>query len=78
MANSTNNLFNKEDSFWQSGPENLKKSRPKKFVKSIKINFTKKIIGQIPFFAISKMAKNQILNWEKSSKLPKMQFHKKN
>ena len=29
---------------------------------------------QIPFFAISKMAKNQFLNW---GKLPKMQFHEK-
>ena len=29
-------------------------------------------LDQIPFFAISKMAKNQFLNW---GKLPKMQFH---
>jgi len=33
--------------------------------------------GQIPFFAISKMAKNQFLNWEKVLKLPKMRFHVK-
>ena len=32
---------------------------------------------QIPFFEISKMAKNQFLNWAKSSKLPKIQFHVK-
>ena len=48
-----------------SGPENLKKSRQKKLVKSIKINYTKICFDQIPFFAISKMAKNQFLNWEK-------------
>ena len=30
-----------------------------------KINFTKNFIDQIPFFAISKIAKNQLLNWEK-------------
>ena len=45
-----------------SGPENLKESRPKKLVKSNKIDFTKNFFDQIPFFAISKMAKNQILN----------------
>ena len=37
----------------------------------------KKISDQIPFFAISKMAKNQFLNWGKSLKLPEMQFHEK-
>ena len=30
---------------------------------------------QIQFFAISKMAKYQFLNWEKKLKMPKMQFH---
>ena len=29
------------------------------------INFTKKNFDQIPFFAISKMTKNEFLNWEK-------------
>ena len=29
------------------------------------INFTKKFLDKNPFFAISKMAKNQLLNWEK-------------
>ena len=43
----------------QSGPENLKKSRQKKkLVKSNKSISRKN-------FAISKMAKNQFLNWEK-------------
>ena len=27
------------------------------------INFTKNVFDQIPFFAISKLAKNQFLNW---------------
>ena len=45
----------------------------------------KKLISQnsydqmtkIYFFAISKIAKNQFLNWGKRLKLPKMQFHEK-
>ena len=49
-------------------PQNLKKSRPKKLVKSIKSISRKKFLKQIPFFAISKMAKNQFLT-EKSLKL---------
>ena len=43
----------------------IKKSRPRKLVKSNKSILWKKILGQIKFFAISKMAKNQFLNWEK-------------
>ena len=30
---------------------------------------------QNQFYAISKMAKNQFLNWEKVSKMPELQFH---
>ena len=45
-----------------SGSENLKKSRPKKLVKTNKSISRIKFLGQIPFFAISKMAKNQFLN----------------
>ena len=48
-----------------SGTENLKKSGPKKLVKSNKSISRKTFFDQIPFFAISKMAKNQFLNWEK-------------
>ena len=48
-----------------SGPENLKKSRPKKLVKSNKPISRKKFFAQFPLFANSKMAKNQFLNWEK-------------
>ena len=48
-----------------SGPENIKKSRPKKLVKPNKSMSGKKFFDQIPFFAISKLAKNQFLNWEK-------------
>ena len=33
--------------------------------KTREINFTKYFIDQIPFFAITKMAKNQFLNLEK-------------
>ena len=58
--------------FDPSGPENLKKSRPKKLVKSnksISRNFDKN-----PFFAISKIANNQFLNYENCQKL---QFHEK-
>ena len=48
-----------------SGPENLKKSRPKKLLKSNKSISKNFFFDQIPFYAISKMAKNQFLNWEK-------------
>ncbi len=33
--------------------------------KTREINFTNIFFDQIPFFAISKMTKNQFLNWEK-------------
>ena len=39
-------------------PEKLKESRPKKLVKSNKSISQKIFFDQIPFFAISKMAKN--------------------
>ena len=42
----------------------LKKSRPKKLVKSNK-SISRKYFEQNPFLAILKMAKNQFLNWEK-------------
>ena len=42
-----------------------KKIREIKGVKSNKSISRKKILDQNPFFAISKMAKNQFLNWEK-------------
>jgi len=48
-----------------SGAENLKKSRPKKLVKSNKSISRKNFFDQNQFFAISKMAKNPFLNWEK-------------
>ena len=46
-------------------------------MKSNKSISRKIFFDQIPFFAISKMAKNQFLNWGKSLKLPEMQFHEK-
>ena len=48
-----------------SGSEKLKKSRPKKLVKSNKSILPKNFFDQIQFFAISKMARNQFLNWKK-------------
>ena len=45
-----------------SGPEDLKKSRPKNLVKSNKSISRNNFFDKIPFFAISKMVKNQILN----------------
>ena len=47
-----------------NGPENFKKSKPKKLVKSNK-SISRKNFDQISFFAISKMAKIQFLSWEK-------------
>ena len=44
------------------GPENSKVQAQKKLVKS---NKTKIFFDQIPLCAISKMAKNQFLQWEK-------------
>ena len=56
--------FHMEFQEFHSGPENLKKTRPKKLVKSNKtINF----FYQIPFFAISKLAKNQFMTWGKKN-----------
>ena len=46
-----------------SGSENLKKSRPKKLVKSNK-SISRNFYWKNSFFAISKIAKNQFLNWE--------------
>ena len=48
-----------------SRPENLKKCRPKKLVKSNKSISRKIFFDKIPFFAVSKMAKYLFLNWEK-------------
>ena len=43
----------------------FKKVQAKKLVKSNKSNFTKFDFDQNPFFGISKLVKNQFLNWEK-------------
>ena len=49
-----------------SGPENLKKSSPKNNNSCNQKNqFHEIFFDQIPFFAISKMANIQLLNWEK-------------
>ena len=59
------------------GPENFKKSKPKKLVKSNKSISWKNFPDRIPFFDISKMAKNQFLNWEKFLNCQKSNFTKK-
>ena len=46
-----------------SRPENIKKVQAKKTCEK-KNQFHEIFFDQIPFFAISKMAKNQFLNWE--------------
>ena len=48
-----------------SGPENFKKSIPKKLVKSNKSISRKNFLTNFKFFAITEMAINQFLNWEK-------------
>ena len=63
---------------WQSwvhvglhrGPENLKKSRPKNLWNQIN-QFHEFFFDQVPFFAISKLAKNQFLDWENVFKIAK-------
>ena len=55
----------------------LKKSSPKKLMKSNKSTSRKIFFDKIPFFAISNMAKNNFLDWENVLKLPKMQFREK-
>ena len=60
-----------------SGPENLKKSRQNKLMKSNKSISRRNFFDQSPLFASSKMAKNQFLNCGKSLKQPKMQFQEK-
>ena len=45
------------------GPENVKKPRPKKNTWNQINQFHDFFFDQIPFFEISKMAKNQFLNW---------------
>ena len=75
----------KNHQIWQTFGKKMKKNlfrlarkfkqvQAKKLVKSNKINFTNNFFDQIPFFAISKMAKFSIFEL---GKLPKMQFHEK-
>ena len=60
-----------------SGPENLKKSRPKKLMKSDKSISQKIFFYQIPFFCNFKNGQKSIFELGKSLKLPEMQFHEK-
>ena len=54
----------------------FKKVQAKKTREIKEINFTKKCFDQIQFFAISKMAKIQFLNWEKVENYQKYNFTK--
>ena len=58
-----------------SGPENLKKSRPKKLVKSNKSISRKKIFWPNSNFCNFKNGQKSIFEEGKCLKLPKMQFH---
>ena len=60
-----------------SGPEILKKSRPKKLVKSNKSISRNFFFGQIAFFCNFKNSQKSILQLGKSLKPPKMQFYEK-
>ena len=67
--------------FWvvphtHSGPENLKKSRPKNSWNQIN-QFHEIFFDQIPFFEISKNDHKLIFELGKSLKLSKMQVHEK-
>ena len=58
----------KEVNYFQNDSQRVrkfKKVRTKKLVKSNKAISRKKILTKIHFFATSKIAKNQFLNWEK-------------
>ena len=62
-----NNLKNKIIGIWElhNGPENLKKSRPKKLVNSTETTSQKIYLTKIHFLQFQKWLKNQFLNWEK-------------
>ena len=60
----------------QSGPEILKKSRPKK-TRGINKSISRIFFDQNPSFCNFKNAQKSIFELGKSLKLPKMQFHEK-
>ena len=59
------------------GPENLKKSRPKKIHELKEINFMKKFFWSNSIFYHFKIGQKSIFELRKSLKQPKMQFHEK-
>ena len=59
-----------------SGPENFKKSRPKKFVKSHK-SISRKHFWPNSFFCNFKIVQKSIFELGKSLKLPEVQYHEK-
>ena len=59
-----------------SGPENVKKSRPKKLVKSNKSSFTE-FFSPNSIFCNFKNGQKSIFELGKRLKLTKMQFHEK-
>ena len=60
-----------------SGPENLKKSRPKKLVKSNKTISRKMFFNQIPFFCNFKNGQKSIFEMEKKFKTAKYAISRK-
>ena len=71
QAESSQNFFRTLD----SGPEYLKKSRPKKLVKSNKLISRKNFFCPNSIFWNFKNGQKSIFELGKSLKLPKMQFH---
>ena len=61
---------------YHSGPENLKKSRPKKLMKSNK-SISRFFFGPNFIFCNVKNGQKSIFELGKSLKLPEMQFHEK-
>ena len=58
--------------------QKIKKSPGQKNIVKSNKSISRFFCGQIQFFAISKLVKNQIFELGKSLKLPKMQLHEKN
>ena len=66
--------FREIDLFDTAGQKILKSPDKKKLVKSNKSISRNFILTKIPFFAISKKAKNQFFNWEKVLNCQKCNF----
>ena len=65
MQSTTPPLKNSKQTTAQCTTQWARKIKKVQAKKTREINLTKNFFNQNPFFAISKMAKNQFLNWEK-------------